>query len=56
MRISQRGSSIDKRQCTVKTRAKIKGEQPRTGVTFQDEGRSTRQYEKVSWNSVVPVY
>ena len=54
--ISQPGSGLDKRQCTVQMLTRADGEQPRIAIIFRGTGKSIREDEKASWHPGVDVY
>ena len=54
--ISQPGSGLDKRQCTLQVCFRPSGEQPRLGVIFRGTGKRISQDEKEAYHPDVDVY
>ena len=54
--ISQPGSGLDKRQCTLQICFRPTGEQPRLGVIFRGTGKRISQDEKEAYHPDVDVY
>ena len=54
--ISQPGSGLDKRQCSLQVAFRYKGEQPRLAVIFRGKGKRITQDEKLAWHPDIDVY
>ena len=53
--ISQPGSGLDKRQCTMQVMFRPEGNQPKLGIIFRGKGRVTMD-EKLAWHPSVDVF
>ena len=53
--ISQPGSGLDKRQCSLQVAFRYKGEQPRLAVIFRGKGKRITQEEKLAWHPDIDV-
>ena len=54
--ISQPGSGLEKRQCTLQICVRAAGEQPRLAIIFRGKGMRISSDEKASWHKDVDVY
>ena len=54
--ISQPGSGLDKRQCTLQICFSPVGPQPKLGIIFRGKGRKISEEEKASWHPDVDIY
>ena len=54
--ISQPGSGLDKRQCSLQVAFRYKGEQPRLAVIFRGKGKRITQNENLPWHPNTHVY
>jgi len=54
--ISQPGSGLDKRQCTLQVCLRPDGEQPRLGIIFRGTGKRISEDEKAAYHPDVDVY
>ena len=48
--ISQPGSGLDKRQCTLQVCLRASGKQPKLGIIFRGKGKGISADEKLAWN------
>ena len=56
VRISQPGSGLDKRQCTLQICFRPTGKQPSLAVIFRGTGKRNTEAEKGAWDLNVDVY
>ena len=54
--ITQPGSGLDKRQCTLQIVTRAEGEQPRIAIIFRGQGKRISLDEKIAWHQDVDVY
>ena len=54
--ISQPGSGLDKRQCTLQVMVRGDGRQPPLTITFRGKGKRIREDERLAWHPNVNVY
>ena len=54
--ISQPGSGLDKRQCTLQVMVRGDGRQPRLTIIFRGKGKRIREDERLAWHPNVDVY
>ena len=54
--ISQPGSGLEKRQCTLQIVFRCKGKQPRLSIIFRGQGKRISAVEKEAWHPDVDVY
>ena len=54
--ISQPGSGLEKRQCTLKICFSPTGKQPKLAIVFRGTGKRISEDEKQSWHKDVDVY
>ncbi len=56
VRISQPGSGLDKRQCTLQICFSPVGQQPQLAIIFRGKGKRISDDEKAAWHEDVDVY
>ena len=54
--ISQPGSGLDKRQCTLQVAFRPEGKQPRLAIIFRGKGKRISEDEKLAWHPGVDIY
>lgn len=54
--VSQPGSGLEKRQCTLQVCFRPEGEQPKVGIIFRGQGKRISEVEKSSWHPEVDVF
>ena len=54
--ISQPGSGLDKRQCTLQVCFSPEGKQPKLAIIFRGKGKNISEDEKSSWHPDVDIY
>ena len=54
--ITQPGSGLDKRECTLQIVTRAEGEQPRIAIIFRGQGKRISLDEKIAWHQDVDVY
>ena len=54
--VSQPGTGLEKRQCTLQICLRPEGQQPRVGIIFRGLGKRISAVEKSSWHQQVDVF
>ena len=54
--MSQPGSGLEKRQCTLQVCVRATGKQPKLAIIFRRKGKRISDDEKAAWHEDVDVY